>query len=572
MKEGTKEYNKEKVHQAVREYKAGDIEKFDDIYNLSLKMMFNYLKKACKNIELAEDLTQETYIEISKKLYQLNDIDSFEGWAKSIAKNKFYAHCKKHKEILLNEENLFIFEEIKEDKEILLPEDSMENKETQRLIREIINNLPLTQSIIVQSYYIDGEKLKDIAISLDIPLGTVKSSLNSARKKIKIEVESLEKKHGTKLYNISLGAFLVFIFEQDIASMEVPKEIYEEIKNNLIKEGVIKENLYPTNNNPINNSSNIGKNYLRKSIISSITKSSAIKIASLVVATGVTAGALVMNNNKNDKNNNVKLSALSSISTSTENKNNNNKGENLHNSNESTQNVKLNNNKETESASVNNKNLESKTAIAVNNQNIKNEEAKENNSIKEKIQEDNNIKSEIGYNTNNNLTNNNENITNNQNVNIDESVNSNENINNNLENSEEKNNVNDEYVPEIIESGLKKYSVDELRQSFVDIGWDCLTSIESFGYYYCNYYSEYSLEGWIYLYPDKKMVLTSCIENKTREPFKSVLEKTLKIIFPNNYLKVFNLMMSDTLEYNETIDGLNIKITGDYYREISINP
>ena len=61
------------------------------------RQVYLYLLDLCKDPDLAEEITQETFFKVLKK------IDTFEGkcdigtWMIQIAKNAFYNHCKKKK-------------------------------------------------------------------------------------------------------------------------------------------------------------------------------------------------------------------------------------------------------------------------------------------------------------------------------------------------------------------------------------------------------------------------------------------------------------------------------------------
>lgn len=73
------------------------MEDFDKLYKTYYRQVYLYLSDLCKDPDLAEEITQETFFKVLKK------IDTFEGkcdigtWMIQIAKNNFYNHCKKKK-------------------------------------------------------------------------------------------------------------------------------------------------------------------------------------------------------------------------------------------------------------------------------------------------------------------------------------------------------------------------------------------------------------------------------------------------------------------------------------------
>ena len=70
---------------------------FDELYKTYYRQVFLYLLDLCKDPDLAEEIAQETFFKVLKK------IDTFEGkssigtWMLQIAKNHFYNYCKKKK-------------------------------------------------------------------------------------------------------------------------------------------------------------------------------------------------------------------------------------------------------------------------------------------------------------------------------------------------------------------------------------------------------------------------------------------------------------------------------------------
>lgn len=76
---------------------------FDELYKSYYQQVFFYLLDMCGDVDLAEEITQETFFKVLKK------IDTFEGkcsigtWMIQIAKNNFYNYCKKKKHVSTEE-------------------------------------------------------------------------------------------------------------------------------------------------------------------------------------------------------------------------------------------------------------------------------------------------------------------------------------------------------------------------------------------------------------------------------------------------------------------------------------
>lgn len=112
--------------------------------------------------------------------------------------------------------------DFKDERTASMPEEVMDQKETSRLIGEILDGLSEEQRTAVGMFYFDNMSVKEIAEILDVSENTVKSRLNYARKKIEVEVKALEKK-GTKLYNLAPIPFLLWLFKSEQAyAAEIP--------------------------------------------------------------------------------------------------------------------------------------------------------------------------------------------------------------------------------------------------------------------------------------------------------------------------------------------------------------
>ena len=92
----------------------------DAIYKKYSKCVYNFLYKLTNDIELSEELTQETFYTAIKKINTLNKKESIRTWLYQIAKNKWKDYLKKNKKanIDLDEntvENLVANYDIEED-------------------------------------------------------------------------------------------------------------------------------------------------------------------------------------------------------------------------------------------------------------------------------------------------------------------------------------------------------------------------------------------------------------------------------------------------------------------------
>jgi len=274
----------ENLKKAINEFLEGNTSSFDDIYKFSSKYVYTCISKIVKDEELIKDIMQETYIEVIKNIDKLKNIEVFKQWAGKIAVNKTKRYLIKDNKIDLEyDEDAY---DVEEEREIFLPENIIEDKETQNYIKNIINLLSDVQKMVIIDYYFNDMKVDEISKKLEMPSGTIKTHLHRARKKIKLEVSNLESK-GVKLYSSSIGVILIFLFMQDVEEAKVPKEIYDEVSKNI--------NNSPEFSKLKNNNRNtlLNKEPLNKSIIQDIKtkfylvgKASALKFIIPIILSG----------------------------------------------------------------------------------------------------------------------------------------------------------------------------------------------------------------------------------------------------------------------------------------------
>lgn len=216
------------LKEAVFLYKNGQKSAFDTIYTESSKYIYvciyNVLNGNDNMEDMIQDVMQDTYVEISRHLNSLGNVESFLSWAGTIATRKCYEIIKKNdRYVYLGADESF---DNLEDDDNIIPEEVVQNKEKQRLLREIIQNeLTEAQRLCIVGVYYNEMKQSEIAKELGIPENTVKSNLLRAKAKIKKAVVELAEKKNTKLY--SVAPFLLLLFADEIKACVVPQVVTE---------------------------------------------------------------------------------------------------------------------------------------------------------------------------------------------------------------------------------------------------------------------------------------------------------------------------------------------------------
>ncbi len=177
-----------RLRAAIESYKNGDENAFATIYEESKGYIYSSISNALsaenRNEDFIQDIMQDTYLDISKDICKLENVDSFLSWAATIANRKTYATIKKNgKYVLLGEDESF---ENLEDTNNRIPEDVVVDKEKQEMVREVINTeLTEDERDCVVGYYYNDMKQKEIAEQLEMPQNTVASNIFRAKSKLR---------------------------------------------------------------------------------------------------------------------------------------------------------------------------------------------------------------------------------------------------------------------------------------------------------------------------------------------------------------------------------------------------
>lgn len=216
------------LQEVVSKAMLGNEKAIEKIYSITYAQGFSVAFQMMKNEQDALDVMQESYISAFRNLKKLEQPEKIKSWFNRIVANKCKDLLVKKKRNpqffsdMQGEDDDREFEESIMDEDLTFsPEESVDYSETKRLMKQILENLPDEQRLCVLMYYYDELSVGEIAEALDCSTNTVKSRLNYARKKIKMDVEELEKK-GTKLYSIAPIPFMVWMLRMGESGIAMP--------------------------------------------------------------------------------------------------------------------------------------------------------------------------------------------------------------------------------------------------------------------------------------------------------------------------------------------------------------
>ncbi len=186
------------VARLVEAAKAGDQNSFGILVDAYQDRIYGYLSRMLSDPTEAEDVAQETFVRAYRSLNRFRGASSFHTWLYRIASNLAIDVARKRKRQDGAAYSLDAPVEVGDDEydrgipdESNAPEQITEQREVQQTVRRAMSELPEKLRDVIVLYELQGESYEDIAETLDVPLGTVKSRLFNARGQLKEKLQDM---------------------------------------------------------------------------------------------------------------------------------------------------------------------------------------------------------------------------------------------------------------------------------------------------------------------------------------------------------------------------------------------
>jgi RNA polymerase sigma-70 factor (ECF subfamily) len=170
-------------------FRQGTSEAFGALVRRYEGELYGYLRRYLSDSDLADDVFQNTFVQLYTKIHQYEAGRPVRPWLYAIATNQAIdalRRQKRHQSIRLDVEG---DDEKDGDLPHLMsllesrgpsPLELLQGEERRQVVRATVEKLPdFLKQVVILAYY-QGLKYKDIAGILGIPVGTVKSRLHTA--------------------------------------------------------------------------------------------------------------------------------------------------------------------------------------------------------------------------------------------------------------------------------------------------------------------------------------------------------------------------------------------------------
>lgn len=170
----------------VLQAQSGDHDALNKLFQSVQDPLFRYIVSLVQDRHLAEDILQEVFIRIYRKLRWLREPEAFRAWTYQIASREAFRY--------LNRERRWSDQVRDEATLIAVPSKERYSEFSREMIESLphlVGDLSPASRAVVVLFYLHELSLAETAAVLDIPVGTVKSRLAYG-------LESLRRNFGSK--------------------------------------------------------------------------------------------------------------------------------------------------------------------------------------------------------------------------------------------------------------------------------------------------------------------------------------------------------------------------------------
>ena len=171
----------------VRQCKRGDPDAFGKLVRLHQQPVFNFCLRLLRNVEDAEDIAQEAFVQAYRNIKKFQPRAKFSTWLFTIAKNlslNLIRNEKRGKRRMVpiddGPEGVTVATGVADQ-----PDSEAVERETATVVRAAIERLSPEHGLVIVLRDLEGLSYNEIGVVMDCRAGTVKSRLFRARAGLK---------------------------------------------------------------------------------------------------------------------------------------------------------------------------------------------------------------------------------------------------------------------------------------------------------------------------------------------------------------------------------------------------
>jgi RNA polymerase sigma-70 factor, ECF subfamily len=171
--------------EAIERAKQGDAEAFEVLYNLHKRRVYSLCLRMTSNTAAAEDLTQEAFLQLYRKIGTFRGESAFSTWLHRMAVNVVLMQLRKKGLPVVPLEETAENEEEAPRKELGSQDPALEGSIDRLRLQRAVESLPPGYRTIFVLHDVEGYEHNEIASMVGCSIGNSKSQLHKARMKLR---------------------------------------------------------------------------------------------------------------------------------------------------------------------------------------------------------------------------------------------------------------------------------------------------------------------------------------------------------------------------------------------------
>ena len=184
----TKHIDHEQQSWWILRAQSGSHEALNELFKSIQEPMFRYINSLVNDRALAEDILQEVFIRIYRKLKWLREPEAFRAWTYQIASREAFRHLNREKHWTGQVRDEAILAAV-----AAVETESEFPRELIQSLPELVEQLSPASRAVVVLFYLHELSLVETAAVLEIPLGTAKSRLAYGLQSLRRSFEERER-------------------------------------------------------------------------------------------------------------------------------------------------------------------------------------------------------------------------------------------------------------------------------------------------------------------------------------------------------------------------------------------
>ncbi|MCG9131940.1 sigma-70 family RNA polymerase sigma factor [Candidatus Poribacteria bacterium] len=179
--------------QLIHKVLSGDDEAFTALVQKYQKSVHALAWRKIGDFHFAEDITQDVFLQVYKKLSTLKNPNQFAGWLYVTASRLCKNWNNKNKSVIESIEDISVLEiqSMSYDRYVSDQNEKAGSERRHKIVKILLSKLPESERTVMTLYYLGEMTAKEIGNFLGVSVNTVTSRLHRARKRLKKEEELL---------------------------------------------------------------------------------------------------------------------------------------------------------------------------------------------------------------------------------------------------------------------------------------------------------------------------------------------------------------------------------------------